>query len=140
MSSPYQDYLADQILEVIERFAPLDGLFLDMTWDQPSSSEWAREAMLGLGLDPADAIDRARCSRDLSHTWIERYLKIIEPHLASDDASGVWFNSCPKTALGEEARFIRHVEIESLPSGGWGYSYFPYVSRFVRPFGRPTLS
>jgi hypothetical protein len=140
MSSPYQDYLADQISEVIERFAPLDGLFLDMTWDQPSSSKWAREAMQGRGLDPADAEDRARYARDLSHTWMERYREMVEPHLASDVASGVWFNSRPKTALGEEAKFIRHVEIESLPSGGWGYSYFPYVSRFVRPLGRPTLS
>src|SRR5690606_25224746 len=30
MSSPYQDYLADILAEVLERFAPVDGLFLDM--------------------------------------------------------------------------------------------------------------
>jgi hypothetical protein len=32
------------------------------------------------------------------------------------------------------------VEIESLPTGGWGYAYLPYVARFVRPLGLPTLS
>ena len=30
--------------------------------------------------------------------------------------------------------------MEALPTGGWGYAYFPYVSRFVRPLGLPTLS
>jgi hypothetical protein len=25
MSSPYQDYLADQLIEVLDRFAPVDG-------------------------------------------------------------------------------------------------------------------
>jgi len=30
--------------------------------------------------------------------------------------------------------------VEALPTGGWGYSYFPYVSRFVRPLNLPALS
>lgn len=140
MSSPYQDYLADQIAEVVERFAPLDGMFLDMTWDQPSSSAWAKRSMLQRGLDPADPEDRASYARDLAHAYMARYRDMITPHLSSEVASGVWFNSRPKTALGRELEYIRHVEVESLPTGGWGYSYFPYVSRFVRQFGLPALS
>ena len=27
------------------------------------------------------------------------------------------------------------MEIEALPTGGWGYSYLPYVARFTRPLG-----
>ena len=54
--------------------------------------------------------------------------------------AGVWFNSRPKTNLHIEKKFLRHVEIEALPTGGWGYAYFPYVARFVRPLGLPTLS
>lgn len=140
MSSPYQDYLTEQIDEVIRRFAPLDGIFLDMCWDQPSSSHWAKDAMVEKGLDPADASDRARHATEVAHAYMRRFQDMIEPHLSADVASGVWFNSRPKTALAEEAKFTRHVEIESLPTGGWGYSYFPYVARFVRPLGRPTLS
>ena len=41
MSSPYQDYLAEQIEEVLARYSPVDGIFLDMCWDQPSVSRWA---------------------------------------------------------------------------------------------------
>lgn len=140
MSSPYQDYLAEQLEEVIARFAPLDGVFLDMTWDQPSSSRWAKQAMIARGLDPADARARAAYAHDLSHAYMKRFHDLLTPHLSTDVASGIWFNSRPKTALRDESRFIRHVEIESLPTGGWGYSYFPYVSRFVKQLNLPSLS
>lgn len=140
MSSPYQDFLAEQVQAVIDRFAPLDGLFLDMCWDQPSSSVWAKAGMAAAGLDPASADDRDAYARRVAHGYMARFRDLVEPHLADDVDSGVWFNSRPKTALAEESDFVRHIEIEALPSGGWGYSYFPYVSRFVRPLDKPTLS
>lgn len=65
-----------------------------------------------------------------------RYRQIILPHLAGDAPTSVWFNSRPKTAL----RFVDHVEIEALPTGGWGYTYLPYVARLVRPMGHPALA
>ncbi len=140
MSSPYQDYLAEQIGEVVDRFAPLDGMFLDMCWDQPSSSIWTRRAMESRGMNPADPAEQALYARQNVNEFMARFRDQVEPHLADDVASGVWFNSRAKTALAEESHLVRHVEIESLPTGGWGYAYFPYVSRFVRPLGKPTLS
>ena len=32
-----------------------------------------------------------------------------------------------------------HYELESLPSGGWGYLHFPVAQRYVRGMGKPTL-
>lgn len=140
MSSPYQDFLADQIQEVIDRFAPLDGLFLDMCWDQPSTSVWAVAGMREAGLDPASAEDRDTYARRVANDYMARFQAMVEPHIRDDAASGVWFNSRPKTALDQEQKYLRHIEIEALPSGGWGYSFFPYTARFVRPLGKPTLS
>jgi Hypothetical glycosyl hydrolase 6 len=140
MSSPYQDFLAEQITEVVERYAPLDGLFLDMCWDQPSTSIWAAAGMRSAGLDPTSKSDRAQHARQVAHAYMARFRDQVEPHLNPSVASGVWFNSRPKTALVDEQRFLRHVEIEALPSGGWGYSFFPYTARFVRRLGKPTLS
>lgn len=140
LSSPYQDYVAEQVQEVIDRFAPLDGLFLDMLWDQPSSSKWARAGMIGAGLNPADPADRATYARLRVRQFMERFSAMAEPYFNPDVVGGVWFNSRPKTALGEEKKYLHHVEIEALPTGGWGYSYFPYVARYVRPLGLPTLS
>lgn len=140
MSSPYQEYLAEQVQEVLDRFAPVDGLFLDMCWDQPSTSKWARAGMKELGLNPASEADRDVYAREVAHRYMARFSAMATPYFADDVASGVWFNSRPKTALGEEAAYLRHVEIEALPTGGWGYSYFPYTARYVRPLGLPTLS
>ncbi|HEX8496736.1 MAG TPA: alpha-L-fucosidase [Actinomycetales bacterium] len=140
MSSPYQDFLADQLDEVLRRFAPVDGIFMDMCWDQTSSSRWANDGMRRAGLDPVDPRDRQRYARSTALGYMERYRDMVEKALPADAAQGVWFNSRPKTNLHEEGRLLRHVEIEGLPTGGWGYAYLPYVARFVRPLGLPTLS
>jgi len=140
MSSPYQDYFADQLDEVLRRFAPVDGIFLDMCWDQPSASKWAIDGMRRDGLDPAGPQDRVRYARSNALRYMERYREMVEKALPEDAVQGVWFNSRPKTNLHEESRLLRHVEIEALPTGGWGYAYLPYVARFVRPLGLPTLS
>ncbi len=140
MSSPYQEYLAEQLAEVLERFAPTDGIFLDMCWDQPSCSRWARDGMLARGMDPACDADRQRYARDVAHAYMARFKKMVDDAHRGGAPAGIWFNSRPKTNLHVEKKFLRHVEIECLPTGGWGYAYFPYVSRFVRPYGFPTLS
>jgi hypothetical protein len=140
MSSPYQDYLADQIDEVLRKFAPTGGIFLDMCWDQPSSSKWAIDGMKRRGLDPTDEADRKRYARLVAHDYMARFYKMVEDAHRGHPPVGIWFNSRPKTALFEETQYLRHIEVEALPTGGWGYAYFPYVSRFVRPLGMPTLS
>jgi hypothetical protein len=78
MSSPYQDYLADQLAEVLRRFAPVDGIFLDICWDRPSASKWAKDAMLRAGLDPRLEADRAAYARRLAHQYMARYHKMVE--------------------------------------------------------------
>lgn len=140
MSSPYQDYLIDQVDEVLRRFAPVDGIFFDMCWDQPSTTRWAVDGMRRAGLDPRDADDRDRYARQVAWQYMDRLRAMVEPVLSLRTRQGAWFNSRPKTNLHSEARLLRHVEIEALPTGGWGYAYLPYVARFVRPLGLPTLS
>src|SRR5438270_5779285 len=51
MSSPYQEYLAVQTQEVLEKFHPVDGIFFDMCRDQTSLSRFAMQKMLERGLD-----------------------------------------------------------------------------------------
>lgn len=140
MSSPYQDYLADQIDEVLRKFGPVDGLFLDMCWDQPSSSKWAVAGMKKKSLDPREEADRQKYARWVANDYMGRYRDMLEKAQKGHSPAGVWFNSRPKTNLHIEKKYLRHVEVEALPTGGWGYAYFPYVSRFVRPLGLPTLS
>jgi Hypothetical glycosyl hydrolase 6/Beta-galactosidase trimerisation domain len=140
MSSPYAEYFEAQLDEVLNHLGTVDGVFLDMCWDQPSASIWAIRSMRTAGLDPANAEDRAKHARTVAHRYMHRYQSMILPHLPPDASMSVWFNSRPKTALLEEIKYVSHVEIEALPTGGWGYGYFPYVARFVAPLGVPMLA
>jgi hypothetical protein len=140
MSSPYQEFVAGQIEEILGRYGPVDGMFLDMCWDQPSSSRWAMAGMKRDGLDPASAEDRAKYARSVAHRYMERFSTMIAAHLHPGSSMAVWFNSRPKAGLNTEAKYLRHIEVESLPTGGWGYNYLPYVGRLVRSFGLPMVS
>ena len=140
MSSPYQDYLAGQLEEVLERFAPVDGIFLDMCWDQPSSSRWAIEGMRGKRLSPTSAEDREEYARFVASSYMDRFTKLVEPALVPESPVGVWFNSRPKAEITLDSSRLRHIEVEALPTGGWGYSYLPYVGRLARLVGLPALS
>ena len=118
----------------------MDGIFLDMCWDQPSVSQWAVEGMLRCNLDPRLEEHRARYARQVALDYMRRFSARVEAAGKGADHFGIWFNSRPKTNLHVERQFLRRVEIEALPTGGWGYAYFPYVARFVRPLGLPTLT
>jgi hypothetical protein len=136
MSSPYQDFLAEQTAEVLKRFKPVDGIFFDMCWDQPSLNNYTVEAMQKQGLDPASESDRARHAKQVTLQYMKRFHDQVKA--SSPDAS-VYFNARPLATLAEEAPFMTQVEIEALPTGGWGYMYFPKNVRFARNFNRPYL-
>lgn len=136
MNSPYADYVAAQLAEVLTKFAPVDGLFFDMCWDQPTSSPYAVEAMLKGGLDPEDESHRRRHAHAVAMRYMKRYFDQVK---ASSPEAGVYFNSRPLHNLAEELPYLSQVEIEALPTGGWGYTYFPKNVRFARNFPREYL-
>ena len=115
-------------------------MFLDMCWDQPSSSRWAIAGMRSRGLDPQNAADHEQYGREVAQAYMERFCKMVEPHLVNLSPTGVWFNSRDRSWLGEVKRFLRHVEVEALPTGSWGYDYLPYIGRLVRSFALPVVS
>ncbi len=137
MSSPYADYLAEQIDEVCKKYRPLDGLFLDMCWDQPSVSNWAKAGMIQQGLNPVNENDRNTYARWVVHQYMARYNKILAKY--HKKAPKVYYNSRPKVNLPGEKKYLQHIEIEALPTGGWGYTYFPLNVRFARNFGLPAI-
>jgi len=136
MSSPYQEYLAEQTREVLKAFKPVDGIFFDMCWDQPSLSNYAVEAMLREGFNPEIELDRQKYAHKVAMTYMKRFYKMVKE--TAPDAT-VAFNSRPLGNLKEELPFLAQVEIEALPTGGWGYMYFPKNVRFARTFDRQYL-
>ena len=136
LASPYLDYLCAQTEEVLQRFAPVDGLFFDMCWDQPSTSRWAKARMEEWNLDPASEADRERYAHRLAHHYMDRLKALAEQY---QPGVPIWFNSRSLTFAREERHYLRHIEIEALPTGFWGYTYFPVHVRLVRSVGLPLI-
>jgi hypothetical protein len=132
MSSPYQDFLAEQTAEVLKLFKPVDGLFFDMCWDQTSLNNYTVDAMQQANLNPENENDRKLFSHRVSLAYMKRFHAMT---LAASPKATVYFNSRPLWNLAEEAPYLSQVEIEALPTGGWGYMYFPKNVRFARNFG-----
>ncbi len=136
MNSPYQEYVAQQLAEVLKLFKPVDGLFFDMCWDQPSVTQWAIAAMKRKNLNPDVEADRVKHAHEVAIAYMKRFHKQVKE---SSKNAGVYFNSRPLHNLAEELPYLAQVEIEALPTGGWGYMYFPKNVRFARTFGREYL-
>lgn len=136
MSGPYRAYLAAQLEDLLRRYAPVDGLFFDMCWNQPSVSKWAKAGMDAAGLDPRCPDDRQTYAARVAASYMAEYHAIVKKHCP--DAT-VYFNSRPLGGLADDIAYLTHTEIEALPTGGWGYMYFPRNVRYVRTFGRPYL-
>ncbi|MGZ0711886.1 hypothetical protein ACWPKO_26475 (plasmid) [Coraliomargarita sp. W4R53] len=134
MTSPYQDYLAEQITDVLERFDDADGFFYDICFDQISTSESFRDRARQLGLDPDTADGGSRTAQAVSYDYMARFRDMVAGGNTHDGyARSVFFNSRPRLHLAAEKEFCTHDEVEALPTGGWGYAYAPYVARNVLP-------
>jgi Hypothetical glycosyl hydrolase 6 len=136
MSSPYQEFLVEQTREILRLFKPVDGIFFDMCWDQLSTSKWALAGMLKANLDPESEADRAAYARKVSMAYMKRFHGMVK---ASSRGATVYFNGRKLDQLSGDISKLTHVEIEALPTGGWGYLYFPRHMRYVRTLGKPYL-
>lgn len=136
MSSPYQDFLAEQTSEVLKLFKPVDGIFFDICRDLPSTTQWAMEGMRKAGLNPEEESHRARYARQVALAYCKRFHQMVK---ASSRNATVFFNGRPFPSLGESIQFFTHTEIEALATGGWGYIFFPKNVRFARTFPKPYI-
>jgi hypothetical protein len=138
MSSPYQDYLADQLGEVLSQFSPCDGLFFDMCWTQPSCSKYAVEGMRERGLDPASLEERSSYAEGVAQDYMARFTRLArEAH--SGKELPIFFNGRSWTNLAADKKHLSHLEIEALATGVWGYMFFPQFVRLARSYRMPML-
>ncbi|OHB47780.1 MAG: hypothetical protein A2Y10_13310 [Planctomycetes bacterium GWF2_41_51] len=127
-NSPYLNYLCEQIIEVVRLFPDADGIFLDIIAQGQCCCKWCMAIMKDRGLNVAVEADRLKCAE----IAIERYYK--ETTAASKDARGnmpVFHNSGHiQRGNRQLLKYFSHLELESLPTGGWGYDHFPVSAKY----------
>jgi hypothetical protein len=137
-SSPYLDYLCAQTEEVMQTYPDADGIFMDISFQLPSISSSARTQMDAQGLDWTDERDRATFTAQCVETYFTRVRDAVRKH---DPKMPLFFNSghMRRGLRQHYADFYTHLELESLPTAGWGYEHFPLSARYVDPLGIPFL-
>lgn len=135
--SPYLDYLCAQIEEVVRFWPDNDGIFLDIIAPRLDYSEGTLRAMLAAGLDPENDADMAEFAQRVLRTYYER----TNAAARSARADTPVFHNGGHIPVGAHAFnfFNSHFELESLPTGGWGYDHFPISARYAITQSRDFL-
>ncbi|MBN1399909.1 MAG: beta-galactosidase, partial [Anaerolineae bacterium] len=132
LNTPYVDWLKGYVQEVIETL-PVDGLWLDIVDARDCSCWHCRQGMLEQGLEPMHREDRLLYGRQVLQRFEREMTTLIHAH--NPDLL-IFYNS---GHVGPQHRPIldnyTHLELESLPSGGWGYLHFPTAARYARTLG-----
>lgn len=136
-NSPYLDYLCAQITEVVQRWPDNDGIFLDIIGLREDYSEGALREMKAAGLDPAIKADVETYAQRVLLNYYERTTAAARS-VRKD--TPVFHNGghIPVGATGFNF-FNTHFELESLPTGGWGYDHFAFSARYAATQPRDFL-
>jgi hypothetical protein len=138
LSTPYLDYLIAQTEEMLAMFPDADGIFMDISFQLPSISSSAKSKMNAMGLDWTNPDDRDTFTNHSVENYFERVHEAVRKH---DAKMPLFFNSghMRRGLRSHYTNFYSHLEIESLPTAGWGYEHFPLSARYIDPLGIPFL-
>ena len=136
INTPYREFLKAQANEIMD-LLPTDGFFFDITAPMDCSCRYCREKMVEQGLEPSDETDRKAFGLASLNEFMNELSTMI---WARDPECTIFYNP---GHIGYRHRASRdahsHFELESLPSGGWGYDHFPVSMRYARTLGLDCL-
>ncbi|HSF92425.1 MAG TPA: beta-galactosidase trimerization domain-containing protein, partial [Paracoccaceae bacterium] len=137
-STPYLDYLCAQTEEVMRKYPDADGIFMDISFQLPTISSYAKTKMDAQGLDWTDPEHRMIFVAQSAENYFTQVRDAVRRH---DPKMPLFFNSghMRRGLRKHYADFYSHLELESLPTAGWGYEHFPLSARYVDPLGIPFL-
>ncbi|NLH98959.1 MAG: beta-galactosidase [Chthonomonadales bacterium] len=135
----YLAFLKDHVADIF-RTVPVDGLFFDICIPRPSLALHWIEAMDAAGVDPENPQARMAFARRVMDEFMLDMSAFVRSQPGWTPECTIFYNSGhvgPRHRSSMDA--FTHYELESLPSGGWGYLHFPLTQRYVRGLGKPTL-
>lgn len=143
LGTPYLEHLEAQTCEVVERY-PVDGVFFDIVINPDPGCVCASclRRLESEGADPECDDALRRSSLAMVRRAMSRLRGIVA---AARPGATVFFNSRQRITervdwgMRPELDDITHIEIESLPTGGWGYQHFPTHARYFQTLGKPLL-
>jgi len=136
MNTPYLDYLLAQIKEVCENY-DIDGLFLDIVGVRKCYCAHCMRTLRAEGktyLDEDAVLDLAERTYANYARRVRETVDSVKPGLP------VFHNDGHIRHGRRDLAFMNsHLELESLPTGGWGYDHFPLSARYAQGLGMEYL-
>ncbi len=139
----YLDLIEAHVAELLRDY-PVDGIFFDILFHAAGAhhgpASRAFRARHGLEADD-DATFRRFVARaqDVFCARFSARLRAAHPGATVFYNSGFEITIDPTVSARVRTRHATHVEVESLPSGFWGYHHFPRVARAVSHWGEAWL-
>ena len=134
----YRAELLAHASEVMHRYPTTPGLFFDIVLTPDCVCAECLATMQARGLNPDDPADRL-----INDDWVnERFRTEMTAALKADYPDLRIFYNCGHIHKMGPKRFApyTHLELESLPTGGWGYDHFPSSARYAVPMGFDVVS
>ncbi|WP_127584924.1 alpha-amylase family protein [Paenibacillus koleovorans] len=136
-NSPYlEQVLIPQIVEVVTRY-DVDGVFLDIV---KVVSCYCHHCVASLRAEGSDPRNKQAAKRLWERTYANYTKRVREAVDAVKQGLPVFHNGghirCGRRDL---AAMNTHLELESLPTGSWGYDHFPFSARYTQGLGMPFL-
>ena len=135
-NTPYLDYLCEQIKEVLENY-DADGIFLDIVGVRPCYCQNCINTLLERGLDPYDEKNILMLAEETHAKYVQKVREAVDSVVPGGE---VFHNSGHIRRGRHDLAFANtHLELESLPTGGWGYDHFPLSAAYTRTLGMDFL-
>ncbi len=143
MNTAYVDYVAAQTEEVLRRY-DVDGIFFDIVKQTAPGCvcDACRKRLHDRGLDLTDDGTLQAQSLEIAREFMHRMTSLV--HHIRPGAS-VFYNSRLRLdadgqrGVRHELPYYTHVEIESLPSGAWGYNHYPLFARHFQTLNKDLM-
>jgi hypothetical protein len=141
LSGGYADELEAVVGELLDRY-PTDGFWFDIVRYDPDGCAChvclprLREFAAAAGTSIEDPATRLRFHDSVARRWMRRMSAFVRSRRPD---AGIFYNSRWGMHLVDELDAYTHLDIESLPTGDWGYGFFPLWSRFARTLGAPMV-
>ena len=136
-NTTYLDLLCEQIQEVVSLFPNCDGIFLDIIHQNECCCPACMDSMAAQGFDATSAEQRRAHAAGVLLKYYQRTTAAAK-YL---DSSMPIFHNSGHISVGQREilKYFSHLELESLPTGGWGYDHFPLSAKYTQTLEHEVL-
>ncbi|TXK83883.1 alpha-amylase family protein [Paenibacillus sp. N3.4] len=136
LNSPYLELMISQVEEVVRKYDG-DGIFLDIVGERTCYCHTCIAELRAGGKDPRNKEHIIAQGKRIYANYTRKMREAI--HAIKPGTS--IFHNAGHIAQGRRdlAAMNTHLEVESLPTGGWGYDHFPLSARYAQLLGMEFL-